>query len=169
MTVHLNLSNLNPLKDEERAKIHYMPCLIRGHGEAKVSSYFEPIITKGKHEVLKASFRGFPLLGREQRVPQGYCGVILEKTNNEMSDTCDRNLYGTHLFDKFTYWNWDSEPSDNDRVVTAMDWLDVAEALYVKQEQKKDWLHQQWTSTAPDNKVLTWICIWTIVPAGLLR
>lgn len=44
MTAHFRLTNLKEKKEKEKAKLHYMPCVIEKNGEAKVSEYFEPII-----------------------------------------------------------------------------------------------------------------------------
>lgn len=78
--------------------------------------------------MLKASFRGYPLFGKEIQLPENYYGIILKETNSICSLE-QKNLYGTQMFDKFTYWNWDSKPTEDDKIITAMDWFDIAEVV----------------------------------------
>lgn len=50
-------------------------------------------------------------------------------------DTCsviliqDRTVMVTSVFDKMTYWNLETPPNSDDRVVMAMDWTELAEAV----------------------------------------
>lgn len=50
----------------------------------------------------------------------------------------DRTVKVTSVFDKMTYWNLETPPNPDDRVVMAMDWPELAEAVshccfYLKQ------------------------------------
>lgn len=50
----------------------------------------------------------------------GVCAVILIQ---------DRTVKVTSVFDKMTYWNLETPPNPDDRVVMAMDWPELAEAV----------------------------------------
>lgn len=80
---------------------------------------------------LSTSFRGYPLDGKKVVVPKGYTGVILHETIKPTTNREDRKFYTMHKFDSFTYWNWDKEPSKNDVVLQALDWIDVAEVVSI--------------------------------------
>lgn len=41
----------------------------------------------------------------------------------------DRTVNVTSVFDKMTYWNLETHPNSDDRVVMAMDWPELAEAV----------------------------------------
>lgn len=124
--MHLKLEG-SRLKDDINAQL--LPCQINYRGPAKVSSYFEPSVEplEDNKDVLKASFRGRPLIGREMPVHKDFAGVVL-KTAASDSDT--KALYAAGKFDKFVYWNWSVAPSDNDKVAQVDDWIGVAEALH---------------------------------------
>lgn len=76
-----------------------------------------------------ASFRGYPLIGKDLECPEGYKGVILHETIKPSTESEDRKFYILHSFDKFTYWNWGKAPSQNDPIVQALDWISIAEAV----------------------------------------
>ena len=79
--------------------------------------------------MLKASFRGYPLLGKEITLPEDYCGVILK---DQCVETNEKSIYSSQTFDKLTYWNWDIEPSNNDKIPSALEWLHVAKVVRKK-------------------------------------
>lgn len=41
----------------------------------------------------------------------------------------DKTVKVTSVFDKMTYWNLETPPSSDDRVVMAMDWPELADAV----------------------------------------
>ena len=41
----------------------------------------------------------------------------------------DRTMRVTHTFEDFTYWNLDLRPSVNDKIVQAMNWVDLAKVV----------------------------------------
>lgn len=69
-------------------------------------------------KVLTASFRGRPLQGRKVNLPTGFKGCLVSR-DGKISEK----------FNDFTYWNWDQLPKDDDKVVQAMKWLNLSEAL----------------------------------------
>ena len=78
---------------------------------------------------MSASFRGYPLKGQVLSLPEGYRGIVLQETIKPLSETAERNLHVTHSFKSFTYWNWDKTPSKNDLLLSALDWIEVSEAV----------------------------------------
>lgn len=71
------------------------------------------------------------MLGKKVKVPEDYTGIITQENCKTFSSKGDRNIYGTHVFDEFTYWNWDTEPTQSDKVIMAMDWLEIAKVVSI--------------------------------------
>lgn len=78
---------------------------------------------------LKSSFRGYPLQGKKISVPKGYTGMTFFEYKKPETDEAERNIYATGSFTEFTYWNYDKIPSKNDAFISALDWIDIAEAV----------------------------------------
>ncbi|XP_012260876.1 ribonuclease H2 subunit C [Athalia rosae] len=137
MAIHLNLKK-ELLSNETESVLHLMPCDIHGDEAAHVSSYFTPYIRKLDDEHLTTSFRGYPLQGKTIILPKGYMGFILHESKILESEVRERNLFATGKFSQFTYWNYDKLPSKNDAVITALEWIDIAEALHSNEDIKTD-------------------------------
>ncbi|XKL63041.1 hypothetical protein PGB90_005405 [Kerria lacca] len=96
---------------------------------AYLSTYFNK--SENIDGVKIVSFRGRPLYGSEIYIPQNYFGYVIQKPEQKSS-------VGTQIFKinqsfkKFTYWNLDRIPSNNDSLRSAFDWLDVAEVVHSK-------------------------------------
>ncbi|GFO21548.1 ribonuclease h2 subunit c-like [Plakobranchus ocellatus] len=118
---------------------HFMPCKIHFDGEAKISDFF---CSSFKHEdgSLTGKFRGRPLNGKELNVPEGYTGVVLTEPHKRSTEEEDRLLIPSHTFDKFTYWNLDKEPSPDDLIERALQWVDLSAVLHrpLSTEQSQD-------------------------------
>ncbi|GAB6031786.1 hypothetical protein CHUAL_010189 [Chamberlinius hualienensis] len=106
---------------------HLIPCQINHTGKAEVSKYFEPVVSKTQ-DGITASFRGRSLIGDEINLSKNYCGVVIEKSSNE------GNFKAINRFDKFTYWNWDKQTSDNDKIKQALSWLAISQAINFNSE-----------------------------------
>jgi len=140
----LDLSTRN-----ECQQCHLLPCRIEYDKQTvKAKEYFWPTIrvlepgsdieqgrdssTAGpsmgvknpENPILTASFRGRPLQGREVRMPEGYRGYVVDKALQS------RGTAATRGFDKFTYWNWDQIPGEEDPVVKAVQWIDISNAIH---------------------------------------
>ncbi|KAL3271731.1 hypothetical protein HHI36_022201 [Cryptolaemus montrouzieri] len=113
---------------EVRNQLHSIPCKIHADCDAPVSKFFIPSINKDG--VMKASFRGYPLIGTEVKIPEGYRGVVLHETVRPATETEERKFYIINSFDKFNYWNWGKAASKNDSLIKAMEWIEIAEALH---------------------------------------
>ncbi|XP_056900105.1 ribonuclease H2 subunit C isoform X1 [Takifugu flavidus] len=124
--IHVQVSSVG---DAQRVPVHLMPCEIEHNGPAQVSQYFHAT-TKDRKQEMTVSFRGRALKGQELCCPQGYTGVVLKETIKPGSDQEDRTVMVTSVFDKMTYWNLETLPNPDDRVVMAMDWTELSEAIH---------------------------------------
>jgi len=79
--------------------------------------------------VLCSSFRGYPLMGKVIPLPNGYRIIVAQETVKPVTEGAERNIHVMHTFKSFTYWNWDKPPSLNDALISALDWIDVSEAV----------------------------------------
>lgn len=78
---------------------------------------------------MQNSLRGYPLRGRSTSVPSGHKGIVFKETQKPLSDTVERTFKVDKIFDRFTYWNYDLNPSENDALHKALDWIQVAKAV----------------------------------------
>lgn len=81
-------------------------------------------------------FRGHPLEGQKIKVPNGYSGFILKENKQWSSD--EKELKATGTFKEFVAWNWDKTPSEDDKVVKALDWISVANILHKPVTEDED-------------------------------
>lgn len=126
--------------DCEDVIVHLMPCNIDYNGPAEVGRYFNSCIKTDKG-ASKGSFRGRCILGKTVSMPSGYKGVITNEKNAIFSDAQSRKLEVTKSFDKMTYWNLETRPSQNDAIMNAFDWASVASILHApicKEEMKSE-------------------------------
>lgn len=75
------------------------------------------------------SLRGYPLKGVELKLPHSLQGIILHENEKLQIEGKNRELKLGGKFDKFTYWNYDKIPSENDAYKKALHWLKVSEAV----------------------------------------
>ncbi|XP_076332938.1 uncharacterized protein LOC143237493 [Tachypleus tridentatus] len=111
---------------------HSMPCHIKCSGPALVSNFFTSCIEPDENNagILKSSFRGRPLHGKEIQLPEGYVGVVVKNVDKIVTDEPDKRFRMTGHFRKLTYWNWDQIPSQNDKFVKAAQWIKIAHAIH---------------------------------------
>lgn len=135
MSINLNLQSLSTCN--QTSGLHLLPCKIDFDGDAKVSNYFVSSIRQEKKSDSEsdladktASFRGRPLAGRAVTVPEGYTGLILKEEKRPFMEEDDRTLTISQKFDEYTYWNLDLATSGNDKVIRAMQWIDLANVLH---------------------------------------
>ncbi|XP_058805773.1 ribonuclease H2 subunit C [Phymastichus coffea] len=116
-------------------ELHLMPCKIHSNDSANVNTYFKPHIKSIDDKYLQSTFRGYPLYGTKIEVPKQYTGVTFYGHNKPEIDKMEQNMYATATFTKFTYWNYDKMPTKNDTLISALDWIDIAEALHSTEEK----------------------------------
>lgn len=147
--MNLNIVNLEAEKSDcDSVQCHLMPCRIEYKGStALAKEYFWPTIRtineggddqQGRdstgdylrktravssvaNPILVASFRGRPLQGKKLNLPDGYEGSVVSTENSKKH---------AKKFKSFTYWNWDEIPTNDDAVVKALQWIDVAKAIH---------------------------------------
>uniref|UniRef100_A0A0A9W6F0 Ribonuclease H2 subunit C n=1 Tax=Lygus hesperus TaxID=30085 RepID=A0A0A9W6F0_LYGHE len=121
-------ANLKHVKSAEPVVVHSIPCKIHADDSANVSSHFTPKIrSKSDDGAATASFRGFPLDGKEILLPSGYSGIVM---NVDSTSGLAKNHKCSGTFDKITYWNWNKLPTKNDPFLAALDWIDVSQAIH---------------------------------------
>ncbi|XP_046649120.1 ribonuclease H2 subunit C-like [Daphnia pulicaria] len=134
MAVHIQV-NSPDLKLDENCVVHSMPCKINHDGQANVSGFFSPYIENKELDdssdgVKQASFRGYPLQGKETVIPDGFKGIVVTEMKKPLTDIEERNLVVSKKFDKITYWNWDCFPVNNDSINQSMDWLTLSKMIH---------------------------------------
>jgi len=70
-------------------------------------------------------------MGKVISLPKGYKGIVAQETMKPMTEGAERNIHVMHTFTSFTYWNWDKPPSLNDALLSALDWIDISEAVII--------------------------------------
>lgn len=76
------------------------------------------------------AIRGYPLKGCKFKVLNNFTGVIFQETQRPLSDDINRIFKVSNVFNNFTYWNYDKNPSKNDALQKASDWIDISNAVY---------------------------------------
>ncbi|XP_017027603.1 ribonuclease H2 subunit C [Drosophila kikkawai] len=131
MSITLDFNGKNLAKSKS-LDLHYLPAKVDGDGEANVEEYFNNYTREAAEfgtGVLTNALRGYPLMGERLKVPEGYRGLVLQETDKPLSESSDRQLRLTGVFDEFTYWNYDKVPSNGDAYRQALVMADVAQAL----------------------------------------
>ncbi|KAK1804494.1 hypothetical protein P4O66_020508 [Electrophorus voltai] len=123
--VTVQLSSLNRA---DTPQLHLLPCEIEHDGSAEVSGFFTPAVKEHKGEK-SVSFRGRGLRGQEVSCPHGYTGVVLNELQRPSSDEEDRIVKVSSVFHNFTYWNLETPPTSDDRIMMAMVWPKLADVI----------------------------------------
>lgn len=79
--------------------------------------------------VLKNSLRGFPLNGCKFQVPESHRGIIFQEDQRPLDENAGRTFKVRGIFNEFTYWNYDKQPSDNDKLKQALVWNNFAKVV----------------------------------------
>ncbi|XP_074656778.1 uncharacterized protein LOC141909978 isoform X2 [Tubulanus polymorphus] len=133
--IRLNTSTYNHSADNE-TKLQSIPCNIEMNGPANVGNYFDDVIKElnssssshqNESEVIGV-FRGHPLRGQEISVPSEYKGLVITEPRPTLTDEEDRQFIISKTFDKFTHWNWDTQPTNQDKIHKALEWANIAES-----------------------------------------
>ncbi|CAG9840404.1 unnamed protein product [Diabrotica balteata] len=129
-TIHIHSGKNNLDCKNQTSKIQSVPFKVHADCDAKVNKFFNNYIKTDENEQLTSSFRGYPLKGKHVNLPEGYLGLVLHESIRPETDKSDRKFYVTNTFSQLTHWNWDKQPSKNDTIIQALDWIDIAEALH---------------------------------------
>ncbi|KAH8285206.1 hypothetical protein KR054_006183 [Drosophila jambulina] len=131
MSITLDFNGKNLAKSKS-LDLHYLPAKVDGDGEANVEEYFNNYTREAPEYgtgMLTNALRGYPLVGERLKVPEGFQGLVLQETEKPLSESSDRQLRLTGVFEEFTYWNYDKVPSNGDAYRQALVMADVAQAL----------------------------------------
>ncbi|CAH2013304.1 unnamed protein product [Acanthoscelides obtectus] len=115
---------------KKNSKLQSMPFKVHADCDANVEQYFNSYVKTTKDNYFKSSFRGYPLLGKEVPVPDGYVGLVLHESIKPITEKEERKLRITNTFSNITFWNWDKVPSKNDSIIKALEWIEIAEVLH---------------------------------------
>ncbi|XP_068672387.1 ribonuclease H2 subunit C-like [Montipora foliosa] len=122
-------------------RVHLMACEIEHDGEACVGSFFDTTVRQEETSIgvensvkaLSASFRGRSLKGCVINLPAGYTGYVMKEEKRPFTEEEDRVMKATHKFSQLSYWNLETPPSNNDTLVKALQWINIASALHGKE------------------------------------
>lgn len=78
---------------------------------------------------MKNSLRGFPLNGCQFQVPKSHRGIVFQEDQRPLDENAERTFKANGIFDEFTYWNYDKQPSENDKLKQALVWNDLAKVV----------------------------------------
>ncbi|GFY32900.1 uncharacterized protein TNCV_4025241 [Trichonephila clavipes] len=71
------------------------------------------------------------LISRQKvRIPDNYIGVVLKENKNLSISDDKRDLKKGATFKEFTSWNWDIVPSPQDKLVKALQWINLTSVLH---------------------------------------
>lgn len=57
-------------------------------------------------------------------------GVVYEENKTKLSET-NRTFKVNSVFNEYVYWNYDKIPSDNDALIKALDWIQIAKSVRI--------------------------------------
>lgn len=143
---------LEPSSVENSQVIHLLPCKIHPPKTiadnptitGPVDRYFHPYVKPARSTadqnadtaVWHASLRGKPLTGVKLDMPEGYVGLLCNRSSGKTENgnsTSTGDLVADEscgdVLAQLTYWNWDRVPSREDPLLSAFDWVRVSEAI----------------------------------------
>ncbi|KAG0712120.1 Ribonuclease H2 subunit C [Chionoecetes opilio] len=125
MPVQIEVSKAQKKQDNH---VHYIPCGIDFSGQADVDRNFSASVTE-EEKGLDGRLRGRPLKGKQMKAPDGYTGLVLKEAQRSVGQGDQQVMKGVALFDSFTFWNYDRQPSRSDKFQQSLDWLEVASVV----------------------------------------
>lgn len=88
--------------------------------------------------VFKNSLRGFPLNGCDFQVPKSHRGIVFQEDQRPLDENAARTFKVSGIFDEFRYWNYDKQPSENDKLKQALVWNGLAKCVSQMQIDRSD-------------------------------
>ncbi|XP_022644083.1 uncharacterized protein LOC111260639 isoform X2 [Varroa jacobsoni] len=118
------------VKSLPAAEVRQLPCTVHFSGKANVIQRFDTYMEEasdGDKKLVKAYFRGYPLVGTRIPVPEGYKGIVFTSISGAKS----RTLKAKACFDHLTYFNWSTKPSQADPQQAIQEWIAVANTIHL--------------------------------------
>jgi ribonuclease H2 subunit C len=116
-------------------ELQFVPCSVESNiGEVNVAAYFSPFTRNSDSciDTMEAALRGRPLLGHVVKLPKKYECVVLQSVRGGHEK---KQWRATKRLDRFTYWNYDRQPSDEDKLKKALQWIKLAKIMHEEQEK----------------------------------
>lgn len=153
MSIQLKLDNVDfDQPKEKHLQMQYIPASIDATTNTNIDQFFNNYTTevdgckyravlclkiyhrcfnntKMLFAVLKNSLRGFPLNGCPFEVPKTHRGIVFQEDHRPLDENAERTFKVTGIFNEFTYWNYDKQPSENDKLKQALGWNDLAKVV----------------------------------------
>ncbi|KAG4076197.1 hypothetical protein HA402_014746 [Bradysia odoriphaga] len=123
---------LNDAEDKVNdTNVQFIPAKmeLQSSGIAPVQKYFDQYTDEVDGELSNA-LRGYPLIGRKFKTPEGMLGVVYEENKTKLSEA-NRTLKVNSVFNEYVYWNYDKIPSDNDALIKALDWIQISKSVRI--------------------------------------
>ncbi|KAI1135070.1 ribonuclease H1 small subunit [Hypoxylon sp. FL0543] len=142
---------VEPQEDiQNKAKVNLLPCRIHHDGNVHpIDTYWNP--SDGQDQVKTAYLRGRKLHGKAVKLPEGYYGSIVEKSEPKKSEEPKEEMVedveileepqdqleigamqGKAIFEEFTVWNHESlaNPSEDPYLRGMEEWISFAEQIH---------------------------------------
>lgn len=129
-TIHIQTGKNELKSNRKEIAVQSVPFKIFADCDAEVSKYFDNYVKCGDDNILKTSFRGYPLRGNKIKVPEEYVGLMLHETIRPSTEKDERKFYIVGGFSEITFWNWDKSPIVNNSLAQSLQWIEIAEALH---------------------------------------
>ncbi|KAI0600040.1 ribonuclease H2, subunit C [Biscogniauxia sp. FL1348] len=135
---------------DKKAQLHLLPCRIHYDGDVNISdTFWNP--SQSEDGTKTAYFRGRKLDGKTFKLPEGYYGIVAEKSDpkpeqrgiNEMTDDVEMqedandqpevgDMHGKAAFDEITIWGHEtSADASEDPYIRGMEeWITFAEQIH---------------------------------------
>ncbi|KAL1303571.1 hypothetical protein AAFC00_006939 [Neodothiora populina] len=130
--------------------VNILPCKVHHNGQVNASQrHWDPQSSEDGKEM--AYFRGRKLIGRALNIPEGYKGVVVEKTDrcllqppsSSMADADEEEeeadveapevkiVKESASFDKITVWDHEAQPlDDSPHIKGVQEWMAFAQSMH---------------------------------------
>lgn len=151
ITAEITKEALNNLA---KVSAQFIPASIDGNGSAKIDEFNSYTIEEDNSELFMIknvlqvvytfilvkinSLRGYPMKGLEVDLPKNVTGYVLREKDKLKKEDNERELKFSGKFNKFMYWNYDKNPSENDSYRKALHWLQISEAVHTEVQSLDD-------------------------------
>lgn len=75
------------------------------------------------------SLRGYPVIGQAMQIPPTHVGLVFQEDKQPLDEDAQRTFQQKCSFSRFTYWNYDQNPSANDTLRKAVENLGMIDEV----------------------------------------